>query len=157
MLLSVDSVEHHNKVKQWSLNPTQFCHEMESKQKYPSWQMYLPLSITHPTEECAVKKNVVIYWWWNVREVPLCLLLLNLLGMYERGYILRYCFSWWCLWYWGATNDTNKDDVYYFAWMTHHYLCLVKASPTLSVYSRHQMKFPIITDSGANFHMFKEY
>jgi hypothetical protein len=55
-----------------------------------------------------------------------------------------------------SSNDTNEDDLYYFARVTNHYLRLVKASPSVLVHPRHQMQFPIIADSGANFHMFKE-
>jgi hypothetical protein len=55
-----------------------------------------------------------------------------------------------------STNYTNEDDLYYFAHLTNHYLHLVKTSPSMLVTSRHKMKFPIITDSGANYHVFKD-
>jgi len=51
-------------------------------------------------------------------------------------------------------NDTNEDSLHYFARITKHYLRLVKSSNSTS--PRHEMKFPIIADSGANYHMFKE-
>jgi hypothetical protein len=54
------------------------------------------------------------------------------------------------------SNDTNDDDLYYFSCMTNHYLCLVKVSLHLMATSRHSMRYPIIADSRANFHMFKE-
>jgi hypothetical protein len=54
------------------------------------------------------------------------------------------------------SKDTNEDHLYYFAHMSNHYLHLVKASLYLSITSWHQIQFPIITDSGANFHLFKE-
>jgi hypothetical protein len=34
--------------------------------------------------------------------------------------------------------------------MTNHYLCLVKASKGVNI--RHSIKYPVIADSGANFH-----
>jgi hypothetical protein len=37
-----------------------------------------------------------------------------------------------------------------------HYLRLANASPRPHGLSRHPMKYPIIADSGANYHMFKE-
>jgi hypothetical protein len=46
--------------------------------------------------------------------------------------------------------------LHYFARLSNHYLRLVKASPPVNMPSRHQMQFPIIAESGANFHMFKE-
>jgi hypothetical protein len=52
-----------------------------------------------------------------------------------------------------VSNDTNGDGWIYFAHMTNHYLCLVKSS---SSQSRHEMRYPIIADSGANYHMFKK-
>ncbi len=55
-----------------------------------------------------------------------------------------------------CSNDTNKADLLYFARMTNHYLRLVKVSSSLNATSRHDMKYPIIADSGANYHMFKE-
>jgi hypothetical protein len=55
-----------------------------------------------------------------------------------------------------STNDTNEDELLYFARVTNHYLCLVKASTSGFPSSRHTMKYPIIADSGANYHMFKE-
>jgi hypothetical protein len=56
-----------------------------------------------------------------------------------------------------VTNDTNEDDLLYFACVTNHYLHLAKASKPPSIVSRNEMKYPIIVDSGANGHMFKEH
>jgi hypothetical protein len=53
-------------------------------------------------------------------------------------------------------NDTNDSDLFYFARMTNHYLRLAKSSSIKPIQGRHTMEFPIIADSGANFHMFKE-
>jgi len=52
-----------------------------------------------------------------------------------------------------CSNDTKEDDLHYFACLTNHYLSLVKSNPSSSVTS---MKYPVIADSGANFHIFKE-
>jgi hypothetical protein len=54
------------------------------------------------------------------------------------------------------SNDTNEEDLYYFARLSNHYLRLVKVSPPVTGSSRHIMQYPIIADSGANFHMFKD-
>jgi hypothetical protein len=53
-------------------------------------------------------------------------------------------------------NDTKEDGLLYFAHLTNHYLRLARVSNTISCIPRHHMKFPVIADSGANFHMFKE-
>jgi hypothetical protein len=54
------------------------------------------------------------------------------------------------------SNDTNEADLLYFARVSNHYLRLVKAAHGQDLLSRHQVKFPVIADSGANYHMFKE-
>jgi hypothetical protein len=55
-----------------------------------------------------------------------------------------------------ASNDTNEVDLLYFARVSNHYLRLVKNHSSRNSVSRHDMQFPIIIDSGANFHMFKD-
>jgi len=50
------------------------------------------------------------------------------------------------------TNNTNRASLHYYARVTNHYLCLVRSSDAAN--PRHAMKYPIITDSGANHHMF---
>jgi hypothetical protein len=54
------------------------------------------------------------------------------------------------------SNDGNDDVLAYFARMSHHYLHLAKASLSTDGSGRHPMQYPIIADSGANYHMFKE-
>jgi hypothetical protein len=55
-----------------------------------------------------------------------------------------------------VSNDTNEDEWIFFAHMTNHYLCLVRSSSSENMLSRHEMRYPIIADSGANYHIFKE-
>jgi hypothetical protein len=52
-------------------------------------------------------------------------------------------------------NDTNDSDLLYFARVSNHYLGLVKHDSIKSVIPRHMMQYPVIVDSGANFHMFR--
>jgi hypothetical protein len=52
-------------------------------------------------------------------------------------------------------NDTNDEDLFYFARIKNHYLRLVRSS-TNGLQSRQSMQYPVIVDSGANYHMFKE-
>jgi hypothetical protein len=51
-------------------------------------------------------------------------------------------------------NDTNKSGLLYFAQVSKHYLHLVKNDSFLIESPRHLMKYLIIIDSGANFHVF---
>jgi hypothetical protein len=52
-----------------------------------------------------------------------------------------------------SCNDTNEADLYYFAHISNHYLHLVKSRDSPGTH--HQMDYPIIANSEANFHMFK--
>jgi hypothetical protein len=52
------------------------------------------------------------------------------------------------------SNNTNEVDIFYFVRMRNHYLQLVRSSSSIT--SRHDMQYPIISDSGANFHRFCE-
>jgi hypothetical protein len=55
-----------------------------------------------------------------------------------------------------SSNDTNDVDLLYFVLVSKHYLQLAQSNfPKISS-SRHPMPFPVIADSGANFHMFRE-
>jgi hypothetical protein len=54
-------------------------------------------------------------------------------------------------------NDTNESDLLYFARVSNHYLRLVKPDPVKTEVVRHSMQYPIIVDSGANFHMFRDH
>jgi len=47
-------------------------------------------------------------------------------------------------------NDTNDEDLFYFARIKNHYLRLVRSS-TNGLQSRHSMQYPVIVDSGANY------
>jgi hypothetical protein len=53
------------------------------------------------------------------------------------------------------SNDTNEVDLFYFVHMRNHYLWLVWSLSSIT--SCHDMQYPIIADSGANFHMFHEH
>ena len=53
-------------------------------------------------------------------------------------------------------NDTNEDALLYFACVSRHYLHLVKSSLLNNVSPRHDMKYPVIADNGANFHILND-
>jgi hypothetical protein len=52
------------------------------------------------------------------------------------------------------SNDTNDAELFYFVRVRNHCLHLMQSSS--SIQTRHEMQYPIIADSGANFHMFRE-
>jgi hypothetical protein len=52
-------------------------------------------------------------------------------------------------------EDYNEEALIYFTRVTNHSMLLVKAKSSLSSTAHHEMTYPIIVDSGANYHMFK--
>jgi hypothetical protein len=153
-----ERIAHQKKVKEWFLNPTKFRREIESEQRKHSGKCIYHLSTSHPTADCNVKKECdkLLADKKDIVSTPSS----NSSG--QLHHITEETFE-------DAvsdnitdgnaedcSNDTNEADLLYFARMTNHYLRLVKVSSSLSATSRHDMKYPIIADSGANYHMFKE-
>jgi hypothetical protein len=151
--------QHRKKVKQWFLNPSKFCKEIASEQqKHPGMCIY-HLSASHPTETCHIKlecdkrasskkpsnsstptsgstpgqlRHMTEELFEDASDIPDS----------DDSEVV--------------SNNTNEADLLYFERVSNHYLCLVKATPTQDLSARHQMQFPVIADSGANYHMFKE-
>jgi len=154
-----DCVAHHKKVRQWFLNTTKYCVEIETEQKRYAGKCIYHLSSSHCTDDCHIKKacdqqrsekhqpgvstsgSAVTGKLRNLKEE----------GSEDKSpeALSKTLLD-------TTSNDTNEADLYYFACLTNHYLQLVKSSPDKSTLSRHSMKYPVIADSGANFHMFKE-
>ncbi len=91
---------HHKKVRQWFLNPTKYCTEIEGEQrKYPGKCIY-HLSKSHPTHDCNIKKepeklvteqkklpnssssSISSDQLWNLKKRSLKMLLLMLVMMF---------------------------------------------------------------------------
>jgi hypothetical protein len=148
------------KIKDWWLNPTKLCHLFESEQqKHPGKCLY-HLTKSYQTSNCTVKKEcdrLVATKQTSNFSVPSSSnspITEQLRHVTEESYedaiedvsddvVLQ-----------DTSNDTNDEVLHYFACVTNHYLCLVKGDSSLL--SRHKMKYPIIEDSGAYYHMFKE-
>jgi hypothetical protein len=153
-----DRVAQRKKVKEWFMNPDKFAKEIEAEQcKHPGKCIY-HLSKTHPTSQCDVKK-----------ECDKLLLAKNSSGGNQRTSQttqgqLRHITEDFVqeeddeeceeVSSEEFPNDTNEAVLNYFTCVTKHYLQLVRSTPALI--TRHSMHFPIIADSGANFHMFRE-
>jgi hypothetical protein len=153
----IDHTAHCKKVKTWFMNPVKFCKEIEAEQaKHPN-KCIFHLSKTHPTENCTVKKECdalisaqksatssgsngtlsgrLHHITEDTCEDAVTEIVVD--AMDES-----------------AANDTNEDELIYFACPTNHYLHLVKVSD--QPFSRHKLWYPVIVNSGANYHMFKE-
>jgi hypothetical protein len=152
---NVDCITHQKKVREWFSFPAQYCKEIATEQcKYPNKCIY-HLSDTHCTNDCHIKKEREKTSMDQKLKTPSPL---SSAGS-ANG----------CLHHITAEdfvdeesdelpsvedsngNDTNEDTLLYF-----HYLQLVKSSPSMITTARHQMVFPVIADSGANYHMFKD-
>jgi hypothetical protein len=150
---SFDREAHQKKIRQWFMNPTKFSKELTREQlKYPDKCLY-HLSKSHVTDDCHVRKECARLCGGGSS---------NQNGSSNSSGQLRHLTeeieeevvelddSADCI-----DNDTNEEDLIYFVRVSNHYLCLVKNS-LIPSHPRHPMKFPIIADSGATHHMFKE-
>jgi hypothetical protein len=147
------------KVKEWFMNPSKFRRDIEAEQrKHPSKCIY-HMSKSHTTDDCSVKKDCdkqVADRKPNISSsIPNTGVSGHLRHMKDDIFedavsddvaddVLI-----------DSPNDTNEDELLYFARVTNHYLRIVKSMSPIPVVSRHDMQYPIIADSGANYHMFK--
>jgi hypothetical protein len=148
-----DCAHHHKKIRSWFLNPEKYKNELIAEQKKHEGKCIYHLSDTHPTESCSIKKECdrIIAQrsnsttsqssghLRNVKEdLPDDQAHEELTDMLPES----------------DSNDTNDAELFYFVRVRNHYLRLMRSSS--SIHSRHEMQYPIIADSGANFHMFRE-
>jgi len=147
------------KVREWFLNPVKFRKEIEREQKCHPDKCIYHLTKSHPTATCFVKlecdKQVQAS-----KTVPAS----NSSTSGTLRHITEEIFEDAIL----DTEDmhtteervesnvTNEDSLQYFALVTKHYLRLANVSSTMDCISRHDRSYPVIADSGANYHMFKE-
>jgi hypothetical protein len=155
-----DRVSHQKKVRQWFQQPVRFCKEIEKEQlKYPDMCIF-HLSKSHATADCYVRKEGDKQPASSDQSTSA-----STSGGASRGQLRHITEENFldavenesndaCLE--SLDNDTNDVDLLYFARVSNHYLRLVHSSPVTSTLERHSMNFPVIADSGANFHMFKD-
>jgi hypothetical protein len=163
--LCIDRNTHHKKIRMWLMNPIKHKSNIESEQsKFPGRCLY-HLSKTHSTVDCNVTKecNKLIASKRNASALNGS----NSSGTSSTSGNLRHITEEV---YEDAIdavdptdesnvhsdNDTNETDLLYFARVSKHYLHLVKNDSLNQDPPRHIMKYPIIIDSGANFHMFRD-
>ena len=142
------------------MNPTKFCKLIESEQlKHPNKCIY-HLSKTHQTQNCAVKKECDRLIAANKKPSQTSNPVSPSTGQLHHiteDIVQDIVFD-------DTTdvefdivdNDTNEDALLYFERRSKHYLHLVKSQSNPCPVSRHDMKFPVIIDSGANYHMFRD-
>jgi hypothetical protein len=155
-----DRAAYQKKIRDWWLKPSKFSKLIETEQqKHPGKCLY-HLTKSHPTSACAVKRECdrIVAANSSGSSNPSSSSTSTSVG--QLRHITEESFE-------DATdevvddavvddttNDTSDEVLHYFARVTNHYLRLVKSNTSLI--SRHNMDYPIIADSGANCHMFKE-
>jgi hypothetical protein len=147
------------------MNPTKFKVEIESEQQKFSGRCLYHLTKTHSTADCHVKKecdrlissktrtstasgsqsSTKISSTGQLRHMTED----NFEDAVELDDSKDESFD-------DVDNDTNDSDLLYFARVSNHYLRLVKHDSSKSTLPQHIMNNPVIVDSGANFHMFRD-
>ena len=158
----IDRSSHHKKIRSWFSNPTKHKHDLELEQrKYPGRCIY-HLSKTHSTSDCHIKiecdrrgtsqrsgpGNATFGTQSSASTGQLRHITEEVFEDAIDEDSKDECLD-------ETANDTNEVDLLYFARVSKHYLRLVKNDLLKSPSSRHLIDFPIIIDSGTNFHMFK--
>ena len=149
------TAQHHRKVKQWFLFPAKFCKDIAAEQaKNPGMFIY-HLSSTHATENCHIKLDCDKCA--SARKPSSSVS--NATSSTSTGQLRHITEEF----FEDASdviprddsveesNDTNEAELLYFAQVSNHYLRLVKSVPSKPADCRHNMDFPVIADSGANY------
>jgi len=156
---NVDHLTHQKKVKEWFLLPDKYCKEIAYEQrKYPNKCIY-HLSETHCTADCHIKKEDEKMGIFQKQKGTTATNPTSHTGQLRHITEEKFMDA--------ASddfpvvdesngNDTNEDTLLYFTRLFNHYLRMVKTSPSLLTADRHKMLFPVIADSGANYHMFND-
>ena len=158
---SFDCEAHQKKIREWFMNPTKFCQEIEREQCCHLGKCIYHLAKSHPTVKCGVKiecdeilaarkkskqQNATSSTTGQLRHVTE-----ETFADAETEEVPDAAID-------TSGNDNNEESLYYFVCLTnhYHYLRLVKSSCSESVTSRHPIRYPIIAHSSANFHMFRD-
>jgi hypothetical protein len=153
-----EQAAHHKKICQWFLNPSKFCTEIEGEQKKHPGKCNYHLSKSHPTHDCNVKKECEKLLAEQKKLLTSSSLTTpsgHLRNLKEEIFEDAVAVDSDAV-VSDSSNNTNEDDLYYFAHLKNHYLRLVKTKSASTRDTHHNIPYPIIADSGANFHMFKE-
>jgi hypothetical protein len=156
---NVDRITHQKKVKEWFSNPTKYCKELAAEQrKYPNKCIY-HLSDTHCTADCHIKRECekigLDQKQRNSQPNSPGTQTGQLRHITEENFedapsdVIPEVDE-------SNGNDTNEESLLYFTRISNHYLQMVKTTHSLLTANQHNMLYPVISDSGANYHMFKD-
>lgn len=147
-----DRLTHQKKVRTWFMDPTKFKREIDAEQRKHPGKCIYHLCDNHSTVNCNVKLECDKGTQDKRSSGPISSASGQLRHITEEHYedaiddVPNDPVSE------ELSNDTSDASLQYFARVSNHYLRLVRSSSNATL--RHNMKYPIIVDSGANFHMF---
>jgi len=154
-----DRIAQRKKVKEWFMNPSKYSKEIEAEQCRHPGKCIFHLTKSHQTSNCDVKKECD-----KLLQSKKSSSSTNQSSSHHNGQLRHITEEHEAVSdvldessvvsNEETPNDTNDDLLIYFSRVSKHYLRLVKSTPDLQ--TRHSMAFPIIADSGANFHMFRD-
>jgi hypothetical protein len=161
--IQVDRASHHKKIRTWLMNPTRYKSEIETEQHKYSGRCIYHLTTNHATNDCNVKKDCDKQIASKRSQNSTTTSQDSGTNQVALRHITEEVFE-------DAvdqteehdepsnhfTNDTNESDLLYFVRVSKHYLRLVRNDNCMHDNSRHSMLYPIIIDSSANFHMFRD-
>ncbi len=156
-----DKESHQKKVREWFLKPTKYCQQIVAEQRRHPNKCIYHLSKTHPTETCAVKKECDRILEANKKPTPSGPkpnpnVNGQLHHITEETPVESIDDEEVDNEFDTFVNDTNEDALLYFERLTKHYLRVVKNNPSPTHINHHAIQFPVIANSGANFHMFRD-
>jgi len=114
----------HKKVKQWFSNPTKYKTEMTAAQKLHAGKCLYHLTESHPTQDCYIKKdcekpasdkkdsNTNASANGHLRHITEQDVEKDVIESEDVADSLPVA----------SSNDTNEDELFYFARMSNHYL-----------------------------------
>jgi hypothetical protein len=153
-----DRLGHQKKIRQWFMQPGRYCKEIEKEQlKHPDMCIF-HLTKSHSTAVCQVKKDCEKQLAEQQSKTSPSTHAPQSSGrlrhiqddLFEDAVVDSVSEID------QESNITNDDVLNYFARVTNHYLRLIRNNSSTSIPIQHNMKYPVIADSGANFHMFCE-
>ena len=147
-------VAHKKKICEWFMNPTKYQKQIDAEQLKYVGKCLFHLTKSHPTCDCHVKKECdkFLVTKKSGGGTNPTSAVGQLRHITEEDYEDAVADD--TLLVSSEDNNTNEESLMYFARLTNHYLHLVKTC--ISRVSRHDMKYPIIADSGANYHMLRD-
>jgi len=147
-----DCLNHQKKIRTWFMDLVKFKREIDAEQRKYSGKCVYDLCNNHSTSNCNIKLEYDKLLSDKKPSSATTITPGQLRHITEEQYEDAIDEATTDIVSEDISNYTNEASLHYFARVSNHYLCLVNSSSSVNL--RHAMKYPIIANSGANFHMF---